>query len=140
LKIDTRGLAGDDSDSSDDESSPGMSPPSVENTRTSSERQAFLFGLNLTSPDIDLRKFHPLPSQIPFLLDVFDENVNYFIRIVHVPTMANVVRNWRNSGMTNLTPGNEALLFSIYFATISSMEEDDVSTLRDARNVSKRHD
>jgi hypothetical protein len=28
--------------------------------------------------------------------------------------------------MTSLTPANEALMFSIYYAAITSMEEDDV--------------
>ncbi len=38
-----------------------------------------------------------------------------------------MVRDWRGSGMTQSTPANEALMFSIYYAAITSMEEDDVS-------------
>jgi hypothetical protein len=50
------------------------------------------------------------------------------IRIVHVPTVAKMVRDLRRSDMTSLTPANEALMFSIYYAAITSMEEDDVSS------------
>ncbi|BDD63048.1 hypothetical protein MAP00_007995 [Monascus purpureus] len=121
--MDTRDLAGDESDSSEDEASSAQ-----EFERTAAERNAFLFGHNLALPASDVREFHPLPSQIPFLLDVFSENVNFFLRCVHMPTVSKMVRDLRHSGMRHLTPSNEALLFSIYYAAIVSMEEDDVMT------------
>ena len=127
LKVDTRGLAGDESDSSEDELLPGKIPSTQELERTPSDRHAFLFRHNLNPVVHDLREFHPLPSQIPFLLDVFSENVNLFIQIVHIPTVTKMVRDLRGNGMTRCTPANEALMFSIYYAAITSMEEDDVS-------------
>lgn len=39
-----------------------------------------------------------------------------------------MVRDLRGSDMTSLTPANEALMFSIYYTSISSMDEDDVSS------------
>ena len=125
--MDTRSLAGDDSDSSEDDASPGASPPTQELERPPSARHAFLFRHNLTSPDPDLREFHPLASQIPFLLNVFSENVNFICQVVHVPTVTKMVRGWRTNDTTDLSPANEALMFSIYYAAITSMEEDDVS-------------
>ena len=95
--MDTRGLAGDESDSSEDEASPGKTPSTQELERTPSERHAFLFRHNLNPSAPDLREFHPLPSQIPFLLDVFSENVNFFIQIVHIPTVTKMVRDLRGS-------------------------------------------
>ena len=124
--MDNRGLEAGDSDSSEDEASPGMFPSTQELKKTPSERYTFLFRHNLSSSDPDLRDFHPLPSQIPFFLDVFSENVNSIIRIVHVPTVAKMVRDLRGSSMTSLTLANEALMFSIYYAVITSMDEDDV--------------
>ena len=103
-------------------------PSTQELERTPSERNAFLFRHNLSPLAPDLRDFHPLPSQIPFLLDVFSENVNVFIQIVHMPTITKMVRDLRGNGMTRCTPSNEALMFSIYYAAITSMEEDDVSS------------
>lgn len=126
--MDTRGLPGDDSDSSEDDASPGKTPSTQELERTPSERHAFLFRHNLSPSAPDLREFHPLPSQIPFLLDVFSENVNFFIQIVHIPTITKMIRDLRGSGMARCTPANEALMFSIYYAAITSMEEDDVSS------------
>jgi hypothetical protein len=126
--MDTRGLPDDESDSSGDEASPGKSPPTLESARTPSERNAFLFGHNLSSSNHDIHDFHPLPSQIPFLLDVFSENVNVMIQVVHLPTISKMIRDLRGSDMTSLKPVNEALLFSIYYAAITSMEEDDVSS------------
>jgi hypothetical protein len=126
--MDIRGLAGGESDSSEDESSSGKTSSTQALERTPSERHAFLFRHNLSPSAPNLHEFHPLPSQIPFLLDVFLENVNLFFRIVHIPTVTKMVRDLRGSGMTRLTPSNEALMFSIYYAAITSMEEDDVSS------------
>lgn len=130
--MDTRRLASDESDSSDDEASSGKSPSNGGIERTPSERHGFLFGHNLNSPTHDLRGFHPLPSQIPFLLDVFAENVNIIIQIVHIPTVTKMVRDLRGSDITRLSPANEALIFSIYYAAMISMDEDEVNSLRSA--------
>lgn len=127
LKISVSELAGGDSDSSDDETAPGISHPTRELERTPWERHAFLFRHNLSSPNHDLRGFHPLPSQVPFLIDNFAENVNFMLQTVHVPTVRKMVRELKSADMTGLTPANEALMFSIYYATVTAMEEDDVS-------------
>ena len=138
--MDTRGLAGDGSDSSEDDASSGKTPSTQELERTPSERHGFLFGHNLSYSAADLNVFHPLPSQIPFLLDVFSENVNFFSRIVHIPTITKMVRESRSNGMIRLTPANEALMFSIYYAAITSMEDDDVSSPWIVAPCSNRHD
>ena len=125
--MDTRNLAEDDSDSLEDEPSPGKTSSTHELERTPSERHGFLFRHNLSSPAPDLRDFHPLPSQIPFLLNVFSENINIIVPMVHLPTITKMIRGLPGSDVTRLTPSNEALMFAIYYATITSMEEDDVS-------------
>jgi hypothetical protein len=122
--MDTRALAGEESDSPEDEIS---TPSTQELGRTPSQRHGFLFGHNLNSSAPDLREFHPLPSQIPFLLDVFSESVNVIAQVVHMPSITELIREWRTSGRS-LTPSNEALMFSIYYAAITSMEEDEVMT------------
>ena len=128
LKMDTRGLAGYESDTSEDEDSPGKTPSTQELERTPSDRHAFLFRHNLDPSTPNLRKFHPMPSQIPFLLNVYSENVNRLVQVVHMPTVTKMVQNLRGSDLTSLTPANEALMFSIYYAAVTSMEEDDVSS------------
>lgn len=106
-----------------------MTPSTQELERTPAERHGFLFGHNLSPFSPTLTDLHPLPSQIPFLLDVFSENVNIIFQIVHIPTIKNMVRDWRGREMKGLTPANEALMFAIYYAAITSMEEEDVSQI-----------
>ncbi|KAJ4317810.1 hypothetical protein N0V84_007172 [Fusarium piperis] len=126
LKMDTRGLP-DDQDESSDDDLPTTAPSTRELERAPSERHAFLFRHNLTGAAPDVADLRPLPSQVPFLLDIFSENVNIVARIVHMPTIRKMIRETRSSG-TSLSPANEALMFSIYYAAVTSMEEDDVMT------------
>ncbi|KAI0137823.1 fungal-specific transcription factor domain-containing protein [Hypoxylon sp. NC0597] len=128
LKMDTEELAGGEYDSSEDEDSHGKTPSTLELDRTPSERHAFLFRHNISSPAPDLREFHPLPSQVPFLLNVFSENINIMARVVHMPTINKMLRDLQGGDMSSLSPTNEALMFSIYYASITSMEEDDIMT------------
>jgi hypothetical protein len=130
LKYETDGtIAGDDSHSSEDEASLGKTSTTQELDRTPSERHAFLFRHNLSSTTTqDLDEYHPLPSQIPFLLDMFSENVNIFVQIVHIPSVTKMIRDLRMGDRSRLTPANEALMFSIYYAAVTSMEDDDVSS------------
>lgn len=122
----TEGLAYDEVDTSDEEDwSPGKTPSTQELERTPEDRNAFMFRHNLMNFTPDLRDFHPLPSQIPFLLGVFSENVNMFLQSIHEPTITKMIRDLRGD-MTGLTPANEALMFSIYYAAVTSMEEEDV--------------
>lgn len=121
-------LDGLDSDTSEDEGLCGDFPATQELERMPSERYTFLFRHNLSPSAPDLRGFQPLPSQVPFLLEVFSENVNSIMQIVHVPTIAKMIRDSRGHNMTSLTPANEALMFSIYYAAVTSMDEDDVSS------------
>jgi len=127
LKIDGGDSRGTDFDSSNAEESSRKTPSTQELERTPADRYAFLFQHNLGSSASDLRQFYPLPSQIPFLLNVYSENVNLIIQIVHLPTITKMVHDFHRSD-TSLAPSNEALMFSIYYAAVTSMEEDDVMT------------
>ena len=129
LKREARDLLGDASDSSEDEASSKGQLATQEVEQALLERYAFLSRQNLSPSAPELRDLHPLPSQIPFLLDVYSENVNFVVQVVHLPTVSRMVRDSYSSGAATLTPANEALMFSIYYAAIASMEEDDVSFL-----------
>lgn len=83
------------------------------------------FVLGYKSSEVDLSTLHPLPSQVPFIWQVYVENVDPLVKILHVPTMNKLIRDCRNN-MKNLSPGLEALLFSIYYASITSMEDEEV--------------
>ncbi len=124
--MDTQELEDDDSDLSGDEDSPEKTPSTQELDRTPADRNAFLFQHNLRASGPELDQLRPLPSQIPFLLDVYSENVHLVVQVVHLPTLQKMMRDHNSSGAP-LTPANEALMFAIYYAAVTSMEEDDVN-------------
>ena len=107
--------------------SPENSQPTDELQKTPSDRNAFIFGHNKNISSDVTADLHPLASQVSYLLDVFAENVNFMSQIVHMPSALKLAREMRSKGAISLTPSNEALLFAIYYAAVTSMEEDDVS-------------
>ncbi|KAK3685280.1 fungal-specific transcription factor domain-containing protein [Podospora appendiculata] len=120
LKKETGALVDAESDISDDHTS-----PEKDSERTPSDRHAFLFGHNIGSPGPAIEGLRPLPSQIPFLLTIYTNNVNMLLQIVHMPTVVKLTNDIRNDD-SSLTHANEALLFAIYYAAIVSMEDEDV--------------
>ena len=133
LGMDSLSLASDESKDLEDDTLPENTPSTQEAEQTPSERHSFLFGHCCLLHD--LHDFHPLPSQIPFLVDIFAENVNFIFQAVHIPTIKKLVRGLRGNDMTHLTPANEALMFSIYYAAITAMEEDDVGFFHPPRYI-----
>lgn len=113
------GMYDEETDESDEDETPDNSPRPL----VAGDHTAFLFGYR--SADVDLRKLHPAPAQIPYLWQVYEENVEPLIKILHVPTAEKMLRDVRKS-MDGVSPGNEALMFSIYYAAITSLEEDEV--------------
>ncbi|KAI1497968.1 fungal-specific transcription factor domain-containing protein [Biscogniauxia marginata] len=120
LRAETQRLTDEDSEDSD-----GGSTPATIYQYTDQHVDHHGFVLGYSSSDVDLRKLHPLPSQIPFIWQVYTENVDPLVKILHVPSMSKIIREQR-SNMSNIPPGMEALLFSIYYAAITSMEEEEV--------------
>lgn len=83
------------------------------------------FILGYRSLDVDLAKCHPVTSHAAYLWSVFQENVDPLLKIVHIPTMENILRDARKSTV-KLSPGNEALVFAVYFSAITALEADEV--------------
>jgi len=119
IRQETHDLTEDDSDEYDAETT----PDSAAQEKYARDHQSFILGYR--SADVDLRALHPLPSQIPFLWQVFQENVDPILKILHVPTMDTFIREIRKN-MDSLTPSYEALMFSIYYASITSLDEEEV--------------
>ena len=82
---------------------------------------SFPFGIN---PNAPLVEYRPLSSQIPYLLEMYERNVNFFVRVIHMPTLLETTRSPQS--MSNLSPVDESLLFAVYYAVIASMEDSDV--------------
>jgi hypothetical protein len=67
----------------------------------------------------------PLPSQVPYIWQVFVENVDPMIKILHVPTMDKTIRQSRGRFEP---PGSEmrALMFAISLTAITSLSDAEV--------------
>ncbi|KEY72433.1 hypothetical protein S7711_01098 [Stachybotrys chartarum IBT 7711] len=128
LEVETRDLAQAESSSEDEAGflEPAGQMHDVE--RTPAERHGILFGHGLGAADPGSNAhLHPLPSQVPYLLDIFQENVGKVHAVLHMPTIAKMVKTAHaQNGPADLSPPDEAILFAIYYAAIASMEDDDV--------------
>ena len=113
-----------DPSSSDDEDDVIQSPE----TDRLSNHQAFLFGYS--SLMHDLRELHPSPSQIFILWEVFKENVDPMVRILHRPTAKTILMNAASS-LDRVSKPAEALLFSIYFGAVVSLTPEQCQQLLD---------
>ncbi len=105
-----------------DSDSDAPAPPS--DVLTEPNHQSFIMGYS--SSEVDLKALHPLPSQIPFYWQTFLENVQPLVKILHTPTMNKVIKEVQNN-LDSLSKSTEALMFAIYFATITSMNANEVS-------------
>ena len=88
--------------------------------------QGFIFGYS--SLMYDMSKLYPNPSQIFILWEIFKENVDPILKIVHVPTVKNVIMKAAVSS-SGLSKASEALFYSICFSAVVSMEDDQCQQL-----------
>lgn len=125
-------MTDEESDESDYEATPDFSPASA----PSVDHHAFILGYR--SADVNLAKCYPLPSHVPFLWSVYQENVEPLVKLVHVPTTEELFRNVRRN-QSQLTPGQECLVFAIYYAAINSLDADEVSRVHLLSNQSTNY-
>ena len=86
-----------------------------------SSHQGFIFGYS--SLKVDLKSLHPSPSQIFILWEVFKENVDPVVKLLHRPTAKNILINAATS-VDKVSKPAEALLFAIYLGAVVSLTED----------------
>lgn len=68
---------------------------------------------------------HPPPLQMLFLWQIYMDNVDPFIKVLHVPTMTKVIRELRGN-YHSLGPSMQALVLVIALAAIMSLEHEEV--------------
>ncbi|KAK3709672.1 hypothetical protein LTR37_010699 [Vermiconidia calcicola] len=85
-----------------------------------------LFGPPKT--DLSLSAMHPGPPQVLKLWQIFMENVNPLLKLVHAPTLQTRIID-AVGNMTSIDRTLEALMFSIYCVTVVSLDDDDCGTL-----------
>ena len=74
----------------------------------------------------DLHPLHPIPAQIAMLSDIFFARVDPLFKVLHRPT----VRSFMLAAAENLDyittgEGQEALMFAIYFAAVTSLSQEE---------------
>src|SRR5438034_6586107 len=88
----------------------------------------FIFGFS--SLTYSLREFHPPPAQLVTLWDAYTENVAPMITIFHRPTIRKLLVE-ASSHPESLNKNTEAVMFSIYYAAITSMTPSQCLSLLD---------
>ncbi|KLO85288.1 uncharacterized protein LW93_13892 [Fusarium fujikuroi] len=68
---------------------------------------------------------HPLPAQGSFLWQIYLENIEPLVKVLHIPTMSRLMTQVRR-GEHDLRTGDEALVFAIYYSAVTSMEPQEV--------------
>ena len=95
----------------EDESSPSATSASSEN-----DHLGFIF--KYSSCHVNLRPLHPLPSQLPYYLQVYTERVDPLMKLLHIPTMKKTIKEAQES-FDSLSRSKEALMFALYFSVIT---------------------
>ncbi|RDL41217.1 uncharacterized protein BP5553_01196 [Venustampulla echinocandica] len=103
---------------------------------SATDGSSLLFSSNFRPPK--LTQLHPPPIQILRLWQIFIENVNPVLKIVHTPTLQ--VQILEASGNVATIPkGLEALLFAIYTLAIVSLSDDNcLKTMGESRETLMR--
>ena len=84
---------------------------------TATSHHGIIFGPQVATSD--LKSFHPPSSHVFDYWNVYTAQVDPMLRILHVPSFTKSLLTARDN-IHNLDKGMEALMFSIYFAAITS--------------------
>ncbi|KAF5545372.1 hypothetical protein FMEXI_6120 [Fusarium mexicanum] len=101
-----------------------MTEPLTNGTPAPLSHLGFVFGSAEFAKALD--GLNPMPSQMLFIWQTYVENVDPFIKILHTPTIENIVKQLKGN-FSSCGHNVEALLFAICLAAIASMDEETVS-------------
>lgn len=82
---------------------------------------------NFNAPASDLTTFHPSSDEMMLLWGVFVDNVDPLIRVLHKPTVGQHIARTKDR-ISQISRSYEALLFAIYFASVTSLSEIECQT------------
>ncbi|KAH7238007.1 hypothetical protein B0J15DRAFT_376741, partial [Fusarium solani] len=114
--------------SHEDDDADSIYTPSLQSShRTiSTSTSSFIFS-NRSRSTRDTEDLRPLPSQMLFIWQTFIENVDPFIKVLHVPTVSKMIHDSRGN-FDLLPPSMEPLMSSIAFASVKSLTSEEVQT------------
>ncbi|KAF5643670.1 uncharacterized protein FTJAE_3087 [Fusarium tjaetaba] len=114
----------DVSDISETSSNSIMKEPTANGAPAPLSHLGFVFGSADFAKALD--GLNPMPSQMLFIWQTYVENVDPFIKVLHTPTIENIVKQLKGN-FSSCGHSVEALLFAICLAAIASMDEETVS-------------
>ncbi|KIW58640.1 hypothetical protein PV05_03141 [Exophiala xenobiotica] len=95
------------------------SVPSTDTVNEAGRYQGFVFAFY--SKSVDLRQLHPVESRIFTLWQVFLENVDPLLKLIHAPTIQRQILR-ASQNLANIPPAFESLMFSMYYAAVTSLQ------------------
>ncbi|KAM0268569.1 hypothetical protein ACHAPA_004810 [Fusarium lateritium] len=114
----------DVADYSEASSISAMTEPTVDGSPSPFSHLGFVFGSAEFAKALD--GLNPMPSQMLFIWQAYVENVDPFIKVLHIPTVEKIVRELKGN-FSSCGDNLEALLFAVSLAAITSMDEETVS-------------
>jgi hypothetical protein len=95
------------------------SVPSAETINEAGRYQGFIFAFS--SESVDLHQLHPVEGRIFTMWQVFLENVDPLVKLIHVPTIQRQILH-ASQNLANIPPAFESLMFSMYHAAVTSVQ------------------
>ncbi|KAI9789022.1 MAG: hypothetical protein M1833_002774 [Piccolia ochrophora] len=119
---DIKAMLDEDTDDEDDNS-----PPNSHSGRTShAHQQGFVFGF---TPIIDnLNQLYPDVSHTSYLWQLYVSNVDPLLKLLYKPTIEKLIAT-TNENLEGLTASNAAILFSVFFAAVISLSDEECVTM-----------
>ncbi|PNP75482.1 hypothetical protein FNYG_11286 [Fusarium nygamai] len=114
----------DVADISETSSNSVMTEPTTNGAPAPLSHLGFVFGSAEFAKALD--GLNPMPSQTLFIWQTYVENVDPFIKVLHIPTIENIVKQLKGN-FSSFGHNVEALLFAICLAAIASLDEETVS-------------
>jgi len=84
----------------------------------------FIFGVSPIFEDLSF--FHPPLSQVLHYWQVYLDNCEGLLKLIHTPTVNAIIQNVVRNDFHSLEKSDELLMFCFYFAAITSLTEDEV--------------
>lgn len=118
---DVRSILHEYSDDESDEVSPGVSVPD-----TPDHHHGFVFS-HASSPEA-VHSVHPSPHVVMEMWRIHEENVDPLIKLLHLPTVRQQLEAVKDSP-GSASKGFEALMFSMYFTSVTSLSGEDCEAI-----------
>lgn len=103
------------------EEATNISPSGHSAIDSSNTYQRFIFGMTTVPGASGLRHLHPPEARIFTLWQLYLENVDPLLKLLHVPTNQRQLLR-ASTHLDNIPPPVEALMFAIYFAAVTSLQ------------------